>query len=142
MAHRQRLFVDANVFIALLNKDDSLHGRATNLWSELDAAGYILATSNVVVSEAITVLSQRASRELAHVLAETMYANTDADIELLYSEKATEQHAYTIFKKTKGISFVDAIILALMDMHDIDHLASFDRVLRKHNHKHSLPTDF
>ena len=86
-------------------------------------------TANVVVSEVITVLSQRASKNLALQFADTIYSRS-RDIELIYSDEETETAALENLRlwRTKNASFVDAIIVAMMGKKGVAHLASFDKM--------------
>ncbi|MFY9462835.1 MAG: PIN domain-containing protein [Candidatus Sungiibacteriota bacterium] len=131
MESKAEVFVDANVFIALLNKDDALHERAVSLWVQCKNAKRHLMTANVVVSEVITVLSQRASKALALRFADTIYSRS-RDIELIYADEGIETAALGYLRSwsTKNASFVDAIIVAIMKQRGIAHLASFDRIFR------------
>ena len=70
------IFIDANVFIALLNRQDGLHERASVLWSELENKRHNLVTSNFVISEVITVLSMRAGKQVALQFADAVYRKT------------------------------------------------------------------
>ena len=132
MASERQIFVDANVFVALLNKDDALHERATALWSRLKEEGAVIVTTNMVVSEVITVISQRAGKALAMEFAQTVYGGGD-DFVVVYSDAAVEGRALEYFRaiRSKNVSFVDAIILATMERMDIRRLASFDHIFRR-----------
>ncbi len=131
MEREQKVFVDANVFIALLNKDDALHERAVSVWMQLKEKESRVATANGVVSEVITVLSQRASKALALQFADTIYSRS-RDIELIYADEEIETAALGHLRSwpAKNVSFVDAIIVAIMKQREIAYLASFDRVFR------------
>ncbi len=134
MGDSRKTLVDANVFIALLNKDDTLHERAISLWSNLKRENRELVTLNVVASEALTVLSQRGNKMLALELADTLYGVGENDIDVLYADKVLEERALERFRniRNKNMSFVDAIILATLEQYAIPALASFDRTLQKH----------
>ncbi len=133
MDHRQKILVDANVFIALLNKDDTLHARAITLWSDLKQENRALVTLNVVASEALTVLSQRGTKALALDLAEALYGGGENDIEMIYADRTLEERALEHFRgiRSKNSSFVDMIILAALEQYAIPGLASFDRALQR-----------
>lgn len=135
MANEHEVFVDANVFVALLNRDGALHQRAVALWSRLKEEGAKIVTSNMVVSEVITVLSQRAGKSLAVEFASTMYESPERDAKILYSDVATERRAVQILRSihTKNVSFVDAVILATMERAGMRRLASFDGLFRRQN---------
>lgn len=142
MEREQKVFVDANVFIALLNKDDALHERAVSLWTRLKEKESRVATANGVVSEVITVLSQRASKALALQFADTIYRRS-RDIELIYADEDIEIAALGHLRSwpTKNASFVDAIIVAIMEKRGIAYLASFDRIFRNMPGISVLPED-
>lgn len=131
MECEQEIFVDANVFIALLNKDDALHARAVSLWAQLKDSESRIVTANVVVSEVITVLHLRTSKMLAFQFADTVYGS-QRDMELIYANEEIEIAALEHLRswRTKNASFVDAIMVAIMKQRGIVHLASFDRMFR------------
>ena len=121
------IFIDANVFIALLNRQDGLHERASVLWSELENRGYSLITSNFVISEVITVLSMRVGKQVALQFADTVYRKT-AVLNVLRADEQTELHALSYLKsfKTKNISFCDCVTMAILKMRNIKKIATFD----------------
>lgn len=127
MERESDVFVDANVFVALLNKDDTLHARAVSLWTRLKENESRVVTANTVVSEVITVLSQRASKDAALRFADTVY-HGDGDIAVIYADRETEISAVEHLRswRSKNVSFVDAIIVAIMRQRGIPYLASFD----------------
>ena len=141
MADSRKTLVDANVFIAVLNKDDTLHERAVALWADLKREKRELVTLNVVASEALTVLSQRGSKMLALELADTLYGAGENDIDMIYADKTLEEKALERFRsiRSKNMSFVDTIILATLEQYAIPALASFDRTLQKHARVIALP---
>ena len=51
-----RVFVDTSGWIAILSRDDQLHGRAVNRYEELAGEGSALLTNNYVVDETATRL--------------------------------------------------------------------------------------
>ncbi|MDP3735122.1 MAG: PIN domain-containing protein [bacterium] len=134
MEYNRKILVDANVFIALLNKDDALHLRAVALWADMKQENRELVTLNVVASEALTVLSQRGSKALALELAETLYGDGKNDIEMVYADRMLEERALERFRsiRSKNFSFVDTIILAALERYAIPALASFDRILERY----------
>ncbi|MBI3335456.1 MAG: PIN domain-containing protein [Candidatus Portnoybacteria bacterium] len=127
------VFVDSNVFIALFNKDDSLHERAVKLWHSLRKRNYRVCVSNFVVSEVITVLSQRVGKEIAIEFAVTMYENERRETSIIYSSERIERKALEYIKSipSKNFSFVDATIFAILELYEMKNLASFDKVFRR-----------
>ena len=128
------IFIDANVFIALLNRQDGLHERASALWDELENKGYDLVTSNFVISEVITVLSMRAGKQVALLFANMVYHKT-AVLRILRVNEETELRAVSYLKslKSKNVSFCDCATLAVLDLFNIDNLATFDKDFKLQN---------
>ena len=121
------IFIDANVFIALLNRQDGLHERASVLWGELENRGYSLITSNFVISEVITVLSMRAGKQVALLFADMVYHKTTI-LRVLRVNEETELSAISYLKlfKSKNISFCDCVTMAILKIYNIKNIATFD----------------
>lgn len=128
-----KVFVDSNVFIGIFNEDDALHARALKIWDFLKKEDYKITVSNFVISEVITVLSQRVSKELALAFAHTMYFNERQEVEIIYSSETIELKAleYIQMISSKNVSFVDATIFAMSELYKIKKLASFDEIFQK-----------
>ncbi|MEK7576828.1 MAG: PIN domain-containing protein [Patescibacteria group bacterium] len=127
-----RVFFDSSVFIGFLNKDDALHVPARTLVQAfLDANDYTSVTSNFVISETITVLSQRANKQLAIMFAELIYHSPA--IHIITVDQRIEAKAVEYLKKlkSKNVSFCDCTILAIMDLFQIPYLATFDNDFKK-----------
>lgn len=131
MENNGRVFVDANVFIALFNKDDSLHVRGVQLWEMLQSEGVLLYTSIFVLSETLTVLRLRAGKQAAHTFARVVFDET-AVLSVLYPDREDTHLAYNIFRQVvpKDFSFVDATIVAFARKWDL-HVITFDKNLAK-----------
>lgn len=128
---KNSVFVDANVFIALINKDDALHKRAVALRDKLRNEKASLLTSNFVVSEVITVLSLRVDKKKAVEFGELVYGKTKA-LGIIRPTPGIEERALAYLKaaKSKNISFVDCLTLAMVEFFGIKRLFSFDKDLR------------
>ena len=122
------IFIDANVFIALLNRQDGLHGKASVLWSELENNRYSLVTSNFVISEVITVLSMRAGKQVALLFADMVYHKTTI-LRVLRVNEETELSAISYLKlfKSKNVSFCDCATMAILKIYNIKNIATFDK---------------
>src|SRR3989344_852398 len=125
-----RIFIDSSFFVALLSENDSLNKRANELLGDLNARGFLTVTSNFVVSEVITVLSQRVDKQIAINFAQFVYYSSNLDI--IAVDRITELRALGYLKNivSKNISFCDCATIAAMDLLRIKHLASFDNHFR------------
>jgi len=125
---KDAVFIDSNIFIAELNKDDSLHNRAKVVLSNIEKQNLSAITSNFIINEVITVLSQRVSKIIAITFANFIY-DSDTAIDIMTINKNIEIKAIEYLKnlKSKNISFCDCATLAVLDLFSIDNLATFDR---------------
>ena len=129
-----KVFVDSNIFIGVLNKRDALHEKALGVWETLKKEQCCLVVSNGIVSEVITVLSQRAGKEKALDFAYSIYFDDKHKIEMVRLDKTIELKALRHMEMTasKNMSFIDATNIAIMELHGIKRIASFDKEFRNH----------
>ena len=127
------IFVDSNVFIGFLNEDDALYKRALKLWDYLKKERYKVVVSNFIISEVVTVVSQRVDKKTAIEFAVTMYENEEQEVSIIRSDERIELKTLDYLRRitSKNVSFVDASILAILDICHIQKLASFDKVFQK-----------
>ena len=123
-----KVFIDSSVFIALLNKDDSLHKKAVDLIKNMQENGLEPITSNFVLNEVITVLSLRVNKKTALFFAEFSHAK-DSALNVISVGEKIENKAIDYLKKikSKNISFCDCTILAILDLFEIKNIATFDK---------------
>lgn len=121
---RPSLFVDANFFCALYNDSDAHYAKAEIIAARLN--DFRLITSNFVLLETYTVLSQRASKKEAVAFGERL--KKDSPYAIHWINKEFEEEIWKIFTliKDKNFSYVDASILAVIKKEKITHLLSFD----------------
>lgn len=121
---RPSLFVDANFFCALYNDSDAHYSKAEVIVTRLN--NFRLITSNFVLLETYTVLSQRASKKEAVAFGERL--KKDSPYAIYWISKEFEEEVWKIFTsiKDKNFSYVDASILAVIKKGKISHLLSFD----------------
>lgn len=127
-ASKKSVFVDANVFIALINQEDRLHQRALELRDQLRKEKGRLVTSSFVLAEVLTVLSLRVNKKKAIEFGELVYKKTKF-LKIIRPTKGTEELALDYFKriKSKNISFVDCLTLAIVKIFGIKRIFSFDK---------------
>lgn len=125
---KDAVFIDSNIFIAELNKDDSLHNRAKAVLRNIEKQNLSAITSNFIINEVITVLSQRVSKATAIAFANFIY-DSDTAIDIMTINRNIEIKAIDYLKnlKSKNISFCDCATLAVLDLFAIDNLATFDK---------------
>ena len=116
---------DTNVWVAIANEDDSLHGKALKAFAR--ATRPIILPEYVLV-ETGNILTYRAGKPFADRFLDEAVNNSD--IELLYAGKETVLHAIRFFQAFPhpGLSFVDTFLLYLSTAHNV---ITFDKQLDK-----------
>ncbi len=129
---RNKVFVDADAFVALIREDDNNHEKALSFLDRLEQDSTFFVTSNYVFSEVITVLSLRMGHEAAVAFIDTMKSPT-SKYAILRVDEDLEDKAIEIFKSqsSKNVSFVDCTNISIVQDHKIEMILSFDKIYRK-----------
>ena len=122
-----KVFVDTNFWIALLNTSDSLHQRAIATITKIRRESPLLFISNFIFLETVTVAAQRISKKAALFIGEQLLK--DDQVSIIHVNQRIHLRTWEIFSrvKRKNISFVDCSILAIMEQEEIPYLLTFDR---------------
>ncbi|MBI2098620.1 MAG: type II toxin-antitoxin system VapC family toxin [Candidatus Wildermuthbacteria bacterium] len=119
------IVLDSNVWIALFDKDDSLHGRAQRAIGGLKER---VALPEYVILEVTTVLAQKAGKSFADSFLQKVYANRDIQIIVSSGQFLDELVSFYLSSSTKNLSFVDYALLFLSRRMKI---LTFDKNLEK-----------
>ncbi len=124
----QNILVDADGFVAIVKEDDANHQKARQHYARIDTLPVNLITTNYVIAEAITVISQRVSHEVAVDFIGTVTADPSPITILDIDNTFVQQKAIPLFKgqKSKNVSFVDCINMAVLKEYDCLCIFSFD----------------
>lgn len=116
------VFIDSSYYCALVNSEDSLHKKSLKYINSLENS----YTSNFVLLESYTVISQKAGKTTAVKFGERMQSQSNTSILLVTPN--VEHLSWEIFKSinNKNLSYVDCSILALLQINKINTLLSFD----------------
>jgi predicted nucleic acid-binding protein len=127
-----KILVDADALIAIMKHDDSNHTVALDHLERLSKLEVIFLTTNYVISEVITVLSQRVTHATAIQFIKII-RSTDSPFTIHWIDETVEDKAIAIFAEqtSKNVSLVDCTNMALMQLENIDQIFSFDAVYRK-----------
>ena len=125
-----RVFIDANVFVALVNAKDSTHNKALGLMGKLQKENPQFFTSSDVVKEAATIISQKTD----HASAVKFLNEMDmGDINVIFVDSELNGAGLEEFKlqTSKNISCVDAVSFVIVKKYNIDFAFTFDRDFKK-----------
>ena len=122
------VFIDTGVFVATRNIRDVNHSRAIELLREaVNGKWGTMYTSNFIFDEAVTLALVRTKRvDIALDIGNFILS---APIVFLHVNEEAFNIAWTIFKRyaERGLSFTDSTSIALMRIHRIEYIMSFDK---------------
>lgn len=126
METEQRVFADANYFVALFNPADSLKAQALAVAQDISDSGITLVISNFIFLEIVTILSQKADRAIS--IGAGQYLLKNKRIEIIHIDEQLHQQTWELFQKVdhKNISFVDCSTLVILQAENISRLLTFD----------------
>lgn len=134
------VLLDSDALIALSKVDDSNHKGALAIKKSLSSSKYTFYISNLVLSEVITVLSQRVGHKEAIAFVNTI-ERTKSRANIVWVDKKIHTKAIEIFRKqtSKNISFVDCANIAICQTYEISQIFSFDKHYTKNNIELATP---
>lgn len=118
------IFIDAGVFIAASRLSDSLHARSMALLRQAASGGEALYTSDHVLDETVTFLSSKGGKETAYETGRRILRHERLQVE--YNSPQRTEAAMELVGKIEGLSFCDALSIAVMQELGIKTIYSFD----------------
>ena len=128
---KQKLFFDANIFVAYSNKQDSCFLKAKKILEWADENKAKIFSLDLVIYEVLTVVSLRCGKKNSLTFGKSIFKKRE--VAIIEKSKKLEKSAWQIFQKvkSKNFSFVDAFILASLKQNPWLTLVSFDKRLVK-----------
>lgn len=121
------IFVDTGAFVARYLAGDAYHQEAVEGWRELQRRGGRWCTSNLVLSEAFTLLARRAGHAFAATRAHTIYRSERAVVLRPSEEEEIEALGEMKRYADQRVSFADCVSFVLMRHHGLTRAFTFDR---------------
>ncbi len=122
------VLVDTGVFFAFYSIKDEHHLDSLGLITHIVKGKWGRAfISNHILDEILNIIKYRLGPEVAKTFLETFIDSNV--INVLYIDAELEINALKIFKENlqrKGLSYTDAVTVALIKSHKIDYLLSYD----------------
>ena len=124
MENDMSIFLDASFFLALYNETDVHHKKAVAISRRIDDGEFGgTLTSDDVFDEVISV----ALRKLGKPQAMGCGKNILESVMVMQGDTHLFHKGWNIFNTTKeNFSFTDCMIQAIIDLGEIDHIATFD----------------
>jgi predicted nucleic acid-binding protein len=120
------IFVDTGAFLARYVQRDQYHAIAVSFWDELSIAGLHCVTTNLVISETLTLLARRTSNKFAAERARQFYASSALQIE---RPDANDEASAIILLESHAaqrVSFCDCVSFVIMRRLQLTEVFGFD----------------
>lgn len=134
LGKRGRLFVDADAFVSLSNKEDRNYKKALKLSKLVKDWKTEVLTSSFAIGEAITVISQKVGLDKAVAFGINAYKG---ELIILDASRLQQLQALKRFsqQRSKNVRFTDFVNMVLMDELKVETIFSFDRHYKKEGYE-------
>jgi predicted nucleic acid-binding protein len=121
-----KLFLDTSAFLALEDRDDRHHQRASDLFRRIREDRPILVTSNLILAESVSLIGSRLYPRMAVEFGRRLHASQV--IRLVYLTQEIEALALRTYHKfnTPALSFVDCTSFEIIKFLRLDAAFAFD----------------
>lgn len=105
-------FVDSSAIVALVDRNDATHDAAVAAYHDLLKQGYKLFTTNFVVAETISMLTDGVGADIARQWLR------DNRLTVYHADESDERRARALVigsHSERGLSYVDAVSLVVME---------------------------
>lgn len=119
------IFIDTSAYYALYKLDDKHHQKALKIAQNILRSTGENITTNIIITECLTLISMRVSKEKSLQLGEIIHGSK---IQIVFVDQQYHQKALDIFRKIKDkdVSFADCTSFAVMGSLGIRKAFSFD----------------
>lgn len=134
--HKVIILVDADAFVALTKENDSNRERAKQALEKLLTLPVKFVASNYVFAEVVTVLSLRCGKSVAQAFIQRV-KSPSSFVAFRWVDEDVEKFAIEFFdhQRSKNVSFVDCVNMAIMEQDKFDAIFSFDAIYKKNGFK-------
>lgn len=121
----ESIFIDTSAFYALMDRSDSNHEKARNLWLSLLDEESHLKTTNYIIIETLALLQSRLGFEAAYLYSSNILGLVD----ILWINEPRHNLAFELWLSLgrKKLSFVDCISFITMRHYRLENVFGFDR---------------
>lgn len=117
------IIIDTSAMYALLDKSDSFHEQAKELFSKLSKDNLDISITNFIVAECHAIICTRFGHELARKWLQNLYW----PVERVSEEDEKKAKEIIISYTDKSFSYTDATTFAVMERLGITKVLTFDQ---------------
>jgi predicted nucleic acid-binding protein len=123
------ILVDSDAFVAWSLPDDFFHAGVQEIFARLSNKQSRLVSTNLVIAETATVLSNRAGQATARKFLQLI---DDLKLPVIHVSEEVEAETIELFKEqdVRGTSMVDCSNAVVMKRFEIPEIFSFDKFYR------------
>jgi predicted nucleic acid-binding protein len=121
------IFIDTGAWLGLFDKSDQFHEEAQRIRDQIRIGSLPLSTSNLVLSESLTLLARRIGyRNAAEVGRNILAMNR---LQILRPDAEMERLALVLLDKwsDQRVSYCDCLSFTVMRLYNIRRVFTFDR---------------
>jgi predicted nucleic acid-binding protein len=118
------IFIDTSAFLAILNKDDTNHPAAKNLWNDLLYSENVIISNNYVLVESFALIQRRLGIEAVRVFHEDILPLIN--IEWINAETHKSGVSAMLTASKRNLSLVDCVSFEIMRALGIKKVFAFD----------------
>ncbi len=118
------ILIDTSAFLALLDKNDAFHQRATKEWATLLYEGNSCVTNNYVLLESIAIIQRRLGVKAVQELSENVLPHIQVD--WIDEFKHENDFGSLLSANRRNLSLVDISAFATMRRLGISKVFTFD----------------
>jgi predicted nucleic acid-binding protein len=121
----ENVFIDTSAFYALMDRSDSYHEKARNLWGSLLDEESHLKTTNYIIIETLALIQSRLGFEAAHLYSSDIIGLID----ILWVDEPRHNLAFELWLSLgrKKLSLVDCVSFITMRYYSLENVFGFDR---------------
>ncbi len=126
----EKVFIDTSAFYALMDRSDSYHQSASELWVHMFDKGYYLKTSNYVTVETLALLQSRLGFEAADLWSRDVLGI----VETFWIDEVLHNLAFEIWFSLgrRKLSLVDCTSFVIMRQGKMEKVFGFDKHFTDH----------
>jgi len=121
----ENVFIDTSAFYALMDRSDSYHEKARNLWSSLLDEESHFKTTNYIIIETLALIQSRLGFEAAHLYSSDIIRLID----ILWVDEPRHNLAFELWLSLgrNKLSLVDCVSFITMRYYSLENVFGFDR---------------
>jgi uncharacterized protein len=123
------ILIDASVFYALANYKDVHNKKAIELITDIFDNKYGEPfTTNFIFDEVVNVTMRKEGKKKARLIGQHLL---ESEVHMINLNRKVFKKAWQLFQSNNSLSFTDCTSVALAQLADVKHIATFDKEFKR-----------